>query len=98
MDLDTSLFPPDIEYRLNEQYGDVKYMRKQVQIFIGVEKFAVVNSDYFDGVWREPSFVILRATMPSHEVQALPDIIPVVQKILMAICKSTKDEMEKLLK
>ena len=42
MNLDASLFPPDIEYRMNENYGDETKFRKQVKVLIGVEEFAVI--------------------------------------------------------
>ena len=39
--LDTSLFPPDVEYSINAEYGETKTFRKQVRIHIGAELFAV---------------------------------------------------------
>lgn len=98
MFLDTSLFPPDVEYKLNEEYGETKTFRKQVQIYVGVEKFAVVNSDYYEDKWTEPKFVILRAVMPSHEIEVLSDIATKVQQIMKIIVAADKETMEKLLK
>ena len=96
--LDTSLFPPDVEYTINPEYGETKTFRKQVRIHIGAELFAVVNSDYHEEKWLEPKFVILRAVMPSHEIEALPDIAKNAQLIMSEIVTADKEAMEKLLK
>lgn len=98
MFLDASLFPPDVEYKLNPEYGETKTFRKQVRIYIGVELFAVVNSDYYEDKWDKPKFVILRAHVPEHELEVIPDIITKVQQIMKVIQAADKDQMEKLVK
>ena len=96
--LDTSLFPPDVEYTINPEYGETKTFRKQVRIHIGAELFAVVNSDYFEEKWLEPKFVIMRAVTPPHEIEELPDIAKNAQLIMSEIVTADKEAMEKLLK
>ena len=96
--LDTSLFPPDVEYTITPEYGETKTFRKQVRIHIGAELFAVVNSDYFEEKWLEPKFVIMRAVTPPHEIEALPDIAKNAQLLMSEIVTADKETMEKLLK
>lgn len=99
MFLDSSLFPPDVEYTITAGFSEKEKVktRRQVSIHIGTELFAVVNSDYYNDKWNTPVFVILRAIMPLSEVDVLPDVCKTVQKIIPILQTCTKEELLKVL-
>lgn len=97
--LDTTMFPPDVEYAVGEYFDVVKYNRRQVCISIDGSVFALVSCDYSDGKWQEPSFIVLRATVPQREFVLLHSIIDKVKVIMTHIGTPamTSEEMEKFL-
>lgn len=99
MFLDSSLFPPDIEYTITAGFSDKEKVRtrKQVSIHIGTELFAVVNSDFYNDKWNTPAFIILRANMPQAEVETLPEVSEKVLKIMAVLQTCTHEELVKVL-
>lgn len=97
--LDTSMFPPDVEYEVGEFFDVVKYNRRQVRISIDGSIFAVVNCDFVNNKWQEPSFIVLRGEVPKREFELLHSIIDNATEIMKHIGTPamTSEEMEKFL-
>lgn len=98
--LNDELFPPEVEFILNEDaWNNPAYNLRQVRIEIDGDLFAVINcSKDSTSEWADPSFVILRATVPMRELNQVKDIVLRSQTIMSLLNNktTTKDDVQKL--
>lgn len=97
--LNPELFPVDVDFSIRSTWDTEKSHRRQVVININGLCFAVINCDYIHGKWQEPSFVIMRAAVPIHELDLVSEIVIKAKVIMLSIGQPniTKEELEKLL-